>query len=126
MKVSSKVTINTAKIRTLAKAQITALEQTAEVLHTQIIQDQVMPYGDTGNLQGNTFVDTKDSSKGKVSLVSPGPYARRLYYHPEYNFRKHENPNAKGKWYQDYIKCGKKADFCKNTFKKIYKRVTGV
>ena len=126
MKVSSKVTIDTAKIRSLAKAQIIALEQTAAALNTQVEQDQVMPYGDTGNLQGNTFVDTKDSSKGKVSLVSPGPYARRLYYHPEYNFRKHENPNAKGKWYQDYIKGGKKADFCKNTFKKIYKRVTGV
>lgn len=126
MRVSSKVTINTAKIRELSKAQIIALEQTAEALHTQIIQDQVMPYGDTGNLQGNTFVDTRDSSKGKVSLVSPGPYARRLYYHPEYNFRKHENPNAQGKWYQDYIKGGKKAKFLKNTYKKIYKRVTDV
>jgi hypothetical protein len=126
VKVSSKVTINTAKIRTLAKAQIIALEQTAEVLHTQVIQDQVIPFGDTGELQGNTFVDTKDKSKGKVSLVSPSVYSRRLYYHPEYNFRKHENPNAKGKWYQDYVDGGKKAEFCKNTYKKIYKRVSGV
>lgn len=126
MKVSSKVTIDTAKIRSLAKAQIIALEQTAAALNTQVEQDQVMPYGDTGKLQGDTFVDTKDSSKGRVSIVTPGPYARRLYYHPEYNFRHHENPNAKGKWYEDYVDGGKKADFCKNTFKKIYKRVTGV
>ena len=126
MNVSSKVTINATKIRSLARAQILALEQTAEALHTQVIQDQVIPFGDTGELQGNTFVDSKDVSKGKVSIVSPSVQARRLYYHPEYNFRHHENPNAKGEWYQDYMEGGRKADFCKNTFKKIYKRVTGV
>ena len=28
------------------------------------------------------------------------PYARRLYYHPEYNFAKDKNPEAGGYWFE--------------------------
>ncbi|MCD3473309.1 minor capsid protein, partial [Streptococcus equi subsp. equi] len=28
------------------------------------------------------------------------PYARRLYYNPQYNFSKDKNPNAQGKWFE--------------------------
>ena len=124
MKVSPKVTINTQKIKQLTKAQITALEQTAEALHTEVIQAQVIPR-DTGNLQNDSFIYYSDSSKGKVSLISSTPYARRLYYHPEYNFQTMENPNAKAHWYDDWIDGGK-MDFCKNAFKEFYKRAGGV
>jgi hypothetical protein len=125
MKVNSKVTINTQKIKLLSKAQITALEQTAEALHTDVVQAQVIPR-DSGNLQNdNSFVDYSESSNGKVTLVSSTPYARRLYYHPEYNFSKAENPKAKGKWYDDWID-GNKKDFCKQVFKKLYSRIGGL
>lgn len=125
MKVSSRVTINTQKIKQLTRAQIIALEQTAEALHTEIVQAQVMPR-DTGDLQNeNTFVDSSESSKGKVSLVSSTPYARRLYYHPEYDFQTHENPNAKGHWYEDWID-GKEKDFAKKKFQEFYRRAGGI
>lgn len=125
MKVSSTVKINTQKIKQLTKAQITALEQTAEALHTEVVQAQVMPR-DTGALQNeSTFVDYSQSAQGKATLVSSAPYARRLYYHPEYNFQTTENPNAKGKWYQDWID-GDKKDFCKDAYKRFYKRAGGI
>lgn len=125
MKVNSKVTINIQKIRQLTRAQVTALEQTAEALHTEVVQAQVVPR-DTGNLQNeSTFVDYSESSQGRVSLVSSTPYARRLYYHPEYNFKKDENPNAKAHWYDDWIE-GSKKDFCKNAYKEFYRRAGGL
>ena len=125
MKVNSKVKINTQKIKQLTRAQVTALEQTAEALHTEVVQAQVVPR-DTGVLQNdNTFVDYSESSKGKATLVSSTPYSRQLYYHPEYNFKTDENPNAKGHWYEDWIDGGQK-DFCKNAYKGFYRRAGGI
>ena len=122
---TSTITINQQRIKQLTRAQIQALEMTAEALHTEVVQAQVLPF-DKGTLQNeSTFVDYSNSSKGIVTLVSSTPYARRLYYHPEYDFKTHENENAKGKWYEDWID-GKEKDFCKKTFKKVYKRLGGV
>ena len=123
--VSSRIKINQFRIKKLSEATVKALEMTAEALHTEIVQAQVIPY-QRGTLQNeSTFVDYSNSSRGKVTLVSSTPYARRLYYHPEYNFNTSENKNAKGKWYEDWID-GKKKDFCKDTFKKFYKQEGGI
>ena len=101
--VNSTVKLNFPKIQQLTKAQVMALEQTAEALHTNVVQAQVFPR-DTGNLQNeSTFVDYSESSQGKVSIISSTPYARRLYFHPEYHFQKTENPNARGEWYEDWM-----------------------
>lgn len=124
-KVKSTVIIYPDKIKQLADAQIKALEQTAEALHTEVVQAQVMPR-DTGHLQNDsTAVDYSRSKQGTVSLVSQTPYARRLYFHPEYNFQTKRNPNAQGKWLEPWI-TGEKKDFCKNKFKEIYKEIGGV
>ena len=123
---NSTIRMNWGRIRELTEAQITALEQTGEYLHTEIVQAQVMPF-DTGNLQNeSTFVDTSKSSSGKVTLVSSTPYARRMYFHPEYDFKTDENPNAGGEWLEDWLPGGSKQDDCKKAFKQIYKRITGV
>lgn len=120
------VKLNMPAIRQLELAQIMALEHTAEELHTEVLQAQVMPF-DTGNLQNeSTFVDNSQSVKGKVSLVTSTPYARRLYFHPEYHFKKHENPNAKGEWYEDYVPGGKYDDFAQKAFKELYRRIAGL
>lgn len=125
MKVSSVIKLNLPKIKELTDAQIAALEQTAEALHTEVVQAEIMPR-DTGNLQNeSTFVDTSKSKQGKVSLVSSTPYARRLYFHPEYYFQKYENAFASGKWYEPWID-GVSANFCREAYKKVYKRLTGV
>ena len=97
MRCNSVIKINTLKM--LSRAQVKALEQTAEAVHTDVVQAQVMPF-DTGNMQNeSTFVDYTDSSRGKCTIVSSTPYARRLYFHPEYNFNTLENPFAGGEWF---------------------------
>ena len=124
IKVNSRVKLNIPQINRLERAQITALEQTAEALHTEVVQAQVFPR-DTGNLQNeSTFIDYSQSNQGKVTIVSSAPYARRLYFHPEYNFQKTANPNAKGEWYEDWLPGGRDAEFCTNAFKQFYRRLT--
>lgn len=125
-KVESKIEINTARVAVITAAAAQALEMTAEALHTEVVQAQVMPF-DTGNLQNeSTFVDNSEVMSGRVALITSTPYARRLYYHPEYNFQKKENPNAGGKWLKQWEKGGANADFCKNAFKRFFKRLGGL
>ncbi len=123
--VSSKVKINTPKIKQLNRASITSLEKTMNALHTEVVKAQVMPF-DTGNMQNdNTYEDYSKSSKGIVSLITSTPYARRMYYHPEYNFQTTENANAQGNWYEPWIS-GKNKNFCKNAFSQFYKKEAGL
>lgn len=126
MQVKSTVKLNMPRIRQLTQAAVTALEMTVDAVHTEVVQAQVVPF-DTGNLQNESFfADYADSSKGKVQLVTSTPYARRLYFHPEFNFQTAENPNAKAHWYEDWEPGGSKADFAPKMFKKFYKKVGGV
>lgn len=133
VRVRSRVRINTSRIRQINQVTKTALQQTAEVLHTEIVQAQIIPRMD-GHLQNEKFyVDTSKLSQGKVKLTFEGPYARRLYYHPEYNFhqsqwqtpdgRQHDgNPNAKGHWFEDWLPNGKYQDFARHTFEELIRR----
>ena len=110
--VKSTVKLNMPMVRKLTAAAQVSLVQTAEAIHTNVVQSQVMPR-DTGTLQNeSTFVYTQDIANGKVELITSTPYVRRLYYHPEYNFhqspwvddkgKRHEgNANAKGRWLDD-------------------------
>lgn len=124
-KVNSTVIIYPHKIKKLTDAHIKALEQTAEALHTEVVQAQVMPY-DSGHMQDDaTAVDYSQAQNGTVSLVTQTPYARRMYYHPEYNFRKDKNPNAQGKWFEPWI-TGDKKDFCLKTYAEKFKQLGGV
>ena len=126
IKVNSTVKLNFPKINQLTRAQVAALEQTAEDLHTEVEQAQVFPR-DIGALQNeSTFVDTSESSHGKVSIISSTPYARGLYFHPEFHFKKDKIPNAKGKWYEDWLTGGKNADLAVEAFKENYRRLAGL
>lgn len=126
MQVKSTVKMNFPRIKQLTQAAVTALEMTAEALHTEVVQAQVMPF-DSGNLQNeNAFVDYSESKQGKTTLVSSTPYARRLYYHPEYDFQTDENPFAGGEWYEPWLPGGVSQDFARNAFKRLYKKVGGV
>ena len=123
--VTSKVKINVPKIKQLDRATITALEKTVSALHTEVVKAQVMPF-DTGNMQNvNTFEDYSNSRRGKVSLNTSTPYARRMYFHPEYNFLTKENANARGNWYEPWIS-GKEKDFCSKAFSQFYKKEAGL
>ena len=125
IKCTSTVKMNLPRIRQLNAAVMTALEKTGEALHTEVVQAQVMPF-ETGNLQNeSTFVDTTESRMGHVSLVSSTPYARRLYFHPEYAFDTTNNPNAGGMWYADWLPGGAKAEWARKTFAEFYRREAG-
>lgn len=126
MQVNSTVKLNMPRIRQLTQAAVTALELTGEALHTEVIQAQVFPF-DTGHLQEDaTFVDYSRANDGMVTLVSNTPYARRLYYHPEYHFQTKENPNARGMWYEDWLSGGAKASDASKLFAQFYKKAGGV
>lgn len=110
------------RIQELNQAAVSALERTAEALHTEVVQAQVMPF-ETGHLQEDaTFVEYQHSDQGKVSIVSSTPYARRLYYHPEYNFQTDENPFAGGEWFEPWLPGGLSAGFAKEAFQRFYKK----
>lgn len=125
MQVKSTVRIDPAKLKRISLAQAKALAETAEALHTEIVQAQVMPR-DMGNLQNeSTFVDDSRVERGTASIVSNTPYARRLYYHPEYDFSTEENPNARGKWFEPWMKGGEYEDFARKAYKEFLKREIG-
>ena len=52
---------------------------------------------DTGMLVNSGILNTQIGS-GEVKYRTP--YARRLYYHPEYNFSGEKNPDAGGYWFE--------------------------
>ena len=116
-----KVNWNFGAVRQVEQAVAAALEQTAQAVITDVVDEQVMPM-DTGTLQNSsTFVETSESSTGVVGIISDTPYARRLYYHPEYNFRTSENKNAGGKWFQPWID-GDKKEFAADAFAKLLRQ----
>lgn len=120
VQVTSRVELNMSVLNMLDGAQFTALAQTGDATLTELRDRGVMPF-DTGNLQNDsTFVD--DSQKDKVSIVSSTPYARRLYFHPEYNYRRGNNRNAGGKWFDSFLY----DDFIANAYAKLLKRIGGL
>lgn len=96
--VTSKIKLNLPVLKQLDTAQQTALRNTTDALLRQIKNSQVMPF-DTGNLQNeSTFADYANLAEGETKIVSSTPYARRLYFHPEYNFSREKTllPAASG------------------------------
>jgi len=120
VKVTVKFKADNQAIKRLEQAQRRALVLTVEALKTDIISSQVVPK-DTGELERSAFIDESQLEKLVVSLIYDTPYARRLYWHPEYNFRTDKNPNAQGKWLEIYI-TGDKKDFIKDTYMFFLKR----
>ena len=122
MKVTVKM--NPGAVSTLARAQRQALEMTGQQVLNDVRDEQTMPF-DTGNLQNDqTYMDDSKSAQGVVSVVSDAPQARRLYFHPEYNFQQGKNPNAGAGWFDPYID-GNKAKQVKEWFKQFVKRNGG-
>ena len=120
VQVTSRVELNVSVLNALDNAQYEALAMTADATLTELRDRQTMPF-DTGNLQNDsTFVD--DSQRDKVSIVSSTPYARRLYFHPEYNYRRGNNASAGGKWSESFLN----DDFIASAFAKLMKQIGGL
>ena len=120
VQVSSRVELNVSVLNALDNAQYEALAMTADATLTELRDRQTMPF-DTGNLQNDsTFID--DSQRDKVSIVSSTPYARRLYFHPEYNYRRGDNASAGGKWLESFLN----DDFIATAYAKLLKQIGGL
>ena len=101
VQVTSRIILDQSAIGRLDKVAIECIALTADATLTELRDRRAMPF-DTGNLQNDsTFVD--DSQQGKASIVSSTPYARRLYFHPEYNYRRNNNGNAGGRWFDSFL-----------------------
>lgn len=124
--VNSKINLNFGLLKQLDRNSQKALEMTTDALLTEVKNAEVMPF-ETGNLQNeNTFADYSNSANGVTSIVSSTPYARRLYFHPEYNFQKDEHAFAGGKWFDPWLKGGTRQNFCSETFATIYRGLCGL
>ena len=135
MDVDSTVEINIPAIEDLTAAAERALVKTTMALESEVKNAMVIPYNDVppkstgretitpaGHLQNeSTFVD--DSG---TQIISDTPYARRLYYHPEYNFYQGYNSNARGEWYEPWLEGGQHQDFAEKAFEKFYKEESGL
>lgn len=114
MGVKVTIKLDNTKINRLIEAHKKALEMTTEAVLSDIEISAVVPH-DTGELERSGFVDLQDIQKAIARIIFDTPYARRLYWHPEYNFRQDKNPNAQGKWMEAYL-TGEKQQFVKDKY----------
>lgn len=122
MSVKVTIKLDQSKIKGLEKASKKAFEMTVEEVLNDIKTSAVVPK-ETGELERSGFVDTSQIENMVASIIFDTPYARRLYWHPEYKFRKDKNINAGGKWMQPYID-GDKKDFINKTYMKFLKQLS--
>lgn len=109
-------------IRRLEQAALASASETLEAVYTDLVSVQTMPF-DTGDMQNNqTFVERTEN--GAV-LITGSPQARRLYYHPEYDFQRGKNKNAGAYWLEPYIS-GSKKDFAKAEFIETFRKRSGI
>lgn len=107
----------------IEKLEIAIMQSTyllMEEFKNDIEREQVVPFR-TGTLKDSvvTFFDTN-----KAAIGWDTPYARRLYFHPEYNFRKDKHANAQGLWLDLWIR-GEKKNWLAETYAKILKDRAG-
>ena len=120
VQVSSRVELNMSVLNMLDNAQFDALAMTADATLTELRDRQVMPF-DTGNMQ-NDSTSVDDSQKTTVSIVTTAPQARRLYFHPEYNFKRGNNASASGKWFESFSN----DDFIASAYARLLKQKGGL
>ncbi|GEQ18666.1 MULTISPECIES: hypothetical protein [Clostridium] len=119
MSVKVNIKLYPEKIGMLEKASKQAFEMTVEAVLSDIVTSAVVPK-DTGVLEESGFTVIKDAVG---QIIFDTPYARRLYWHPEYNFRHDKNVNAQGKWMETYID-GPKKQWIIDTYNKLLKQLT--
>lgn len=90
------------KIKFVDKEMSKKIQQIMEkgqiILDTQVLKDSnhYAPM-DEGTLIGSGIRFTQP---GTGKIIWETPYARRLYYNPQYNFSRDSNPNAQGLWFE--------------------------
>lgn len=120
----------TGRERGLDRAVRVALEKTGAEVVRDLRDSHTLPWAEDseenrkngvvpGELSGATSMDRSESGKLRVAVVSNTPYARRLYFHPEYSFYQGTNEAAGARWFEPYKKGGSKKDFAQRAFSKF-------
>lgn len=123
-----KLELDAAAIKRFEAAAITAADKTGETVLTEIRSAQVMPF-DNGTMQNADTYATevyRDGGAVCVDIITDSPQARRLYYHPEYDFQTVNNPNAGGMWYEPWLPGGDQDGFAAETFKRVFAEEAGL
>lgn len=110
--------LNLSGLENLRHAARDSALETMGTLRGEIISAQVIPF-DTGKLQESIGgIDQFQEGEELHTVMSIGDtaYARRLYFHPEYNFQTVNNPNAQGQWAQPWLPEGDLEGFVPYTF----------
>lgn len=91
----TKINIDESKLRDKQKL---SRKKAQFALDTQVLKDSnfFVPKRE-GYLESSGLLH---SMIGKGHIEWKTPYARRLYYNPQYNFSKDTNPNAQGLWFE--------------------------
>ncbi len=116
------IKLNQDVIDQIGQAAQDAAMGTMEALHTEVVTAQVMPM-QGGDLQ-NTLTSVQpihEEGQSGARIFTDGPYARRLYFHPEYNFSHAKNANAQGQWWEPWTPGGEHEKFLPETFAKMLK-----
>lgn len=118
------VEINEKMIADVEEAVYKSALATMRQILTDLISSQTIPF-DTGTLQESHFVDSFHTRVGEavgaVAYIATGadvPYARYIYYHPEFHFQTVNNPNAQALWYETYVN-GEKAGMIEELYSQI-------
>lgn len=112
------VRLNLNVLGDISEASVNAALETMGALRGEIITAQVVPF-DTGKLQdsiGGVDQFAEGDELHTTLCIGDTPYARNLYFHPEYNFQTVNNPNAQGKWAEHWLPGGDLEGFVPDTF----------
>lgn len=111
MKINATIKWNITNLNKLSMAIQTSLLPTLEAMKTEVNSMQVVPK-ETGALEESVVVGVND---GKGFMSYNTPYARKLYYNPQFNFRRDKNQFAQGRWLDPFI-YGDKQTWLVNTY----------
>ncbi|MCL2398011.1 MAG: hypothetical protein FWC93_08105 [Defluviitaleaceae bacterium] len=89
--------------------------QTAHELRADLRAGGTMPF-ESGHLQNEaTYVCGARLGQGVAAVVSDTVYARRKFFHPEFDFDRRVNRAAGGRWFDAYT-VGAKQGFVRDVF----------
>ncbi|KAF5038687.1 hypothetical protein DSECCO2_551670 [anaerobic digester metagenome] len=102
IKVKINVVLNDVAIAKITGGTEKAMKILLEGLKTDVSERQVVPFRD-GLLKDSVSTGTMMQNGYTLGWIGwDTPYARRLYFHPEYNFRQDKHRNAMGLWMSFY------------------------
>ena len=109
--------LNLSALDGLRREAMDAALETVSALRGEVVTAQVMPF-DNGDMQDkHTSVEQRiEGDDIHTELLTDTPYARKMYYHPEYNFQTVNNPNAQGLWLSSWLPGGANESFLLDTY----------